>query len=82
MSQGGGGCGGQRVPVDRLTQHGGQRLCHVVPLEETPTGEHFVEHDAEGPDVGAAIDAPALRLLRGHVRRRAENEAELGRRVG
>ena len=38
--------------------------------------DHLVEHDAERPDVGAAIDLFPRCLLRRHVRRRAE------RRVG
>ena len=34
---------------------------------------------SERPDVGAAIDPLAVRLLGGHVRRRAQDHAHLGR---
>ena len=28
----------------------------VLPIEEWLAGEHFVEHHAERPDIGAAVD--------------------------
>jgi hypothetical protein len=44
-------------------------------LERTAPHEHFVEHAAERPDVGATIDVPSFGLLRRHVGSRAENDA-------
>ena len=42
--------------------------------------EHFVEHAAERPDVGALVDRLAARLLRRHVGGRAEDHARLRHR--
>jgi hypothetical protein len=48
--------------------------------------DHLEEHDAEGEEVGARVDRLSRRLLRRHVRQRAEHHAlarrELGRLVG
>lgn len=80
--------GREPFPVGFLLDHGSERVGYVLPRERAPTGEHFVEHDAEGPDVGTAIHRFAARLLRRHVGRGAENDAGLrsrdahGRRVG
>ncbi|MNP05641.1 hypothetical protein D3C76_975960 [compost metagenome] len=41
-------------------------------------GEDFVEHHAEGIEVGAAVDLLAARLLRAHVAGRADGETGLG----
>jgi hypothetical protein len=39
----------------------------VVSPERKPPGEHFVEHDAERPDIGALVQIAAASLLRRHV---------------
>ncbi len=45
-------------------------------LERTLPGDQLVEHGAEGPDVRAGVDGPAVGLLRRHVRGRADDHAE------
>ena len=57
-----------------------QHVRDVVARERAAAGEHLVEHDAEGPDVGALVDGLAARLLGRHVGRRAEDHAHLRRR--
>ena len=51
-------------------------LRDVVAVERAPPRQHLVEHDAERPDVGAAIDGAAARLLGRHVGGRAEDHAQ------
>ena len=48
------------------------------PVEGELAGEHFVEDDAHGVDVGAAVAALALHLLGGDVVGRAEGGGEVG----
>ena len=55
-------------------------VSHLVALEQLPAREHFVEDHAECPDVGAAIDRLASRLLGTHIGGRAEHDA--GARLG
>ena len=43
--------------------------------ERRSPGQHFVEHAAERPDVGALVDRLAARLLGAHVGRGAKNHA-------
>ena len=45
--------------------------------EGEATGEHLVEHDTEGPDVGAVIGVASVSLLRTHVVDRADHRARL-----
>ena len=45
------------------------------PGEWPLAGEHFVEHGAEGEDVGPRIDGVPLRLFRGHVGHGAHDHA-------
>ena len=59
--------GGQRAPVDLLEQHGSEHVRGRISREGSPAGQHFEEDDAEGPDIGAAIDRLPARLLRGHI---------------
>jgi hypothetical protein len=40
---------------------------HGLTLEQLRSGQHLVQHDAEGPDVGAFIDLLAAGLFRRHV---------------
>ena len=68
--------GGQRRqsrPVGLAAQNGGQRVAHVLTLERAAARQHLVEDAAERPDVRTDIDGLALRLLRRHVGRGAEN---------
>ena len=51
-------------------------------LEQPLAGEHFVEHHAEGPDVGAFVYRLAFGLLGRHVGGGAEDHAGLGRGSG
>ena len=53
----------------------------VSPSNSARARQHLVEHDAERPDVGARSTALPLRLLGRHVRRRAEDDAQLRRRA-
>ena len=53
----------------------------VLAAERALAGEHLVEDDAEGPDVGALVDRLAPRLFRRHVRGSAEDHPHL-RRTG
>ena len=50
----------------------------VFAVERAAPGQHLEQHDAERPDVGAAIDGLAARLLGRHVRGRPEDHADLG----
>ena len=47
-------------------------------IDKSVAGEEFVEHDAEGPDVGAAIDGPASGLFGGHIGGDTEDEPCFG----
>ncbi len=49
-----------------------------VAVERHLAGEHLVEDDAEGVDVGAGVDALPRRLLGRHVVRRAEDHPRPG----
>jgi len=50
---------------DGVDQHGAVRL-----RERTLAGGEFIQHGAEGPDVGAAVGGFAAQLLGGHVGQR------------
>ena len=67
------GCRRGRAVEDSLENNGigaaGKRL---------PAGGHFVEHRAKAEQVGAGIERLAPRLLRTHVRRRAQRHTGLG----
>ena len=54
-----------------------EHVRHRLAVEQARAGQHLVEHDAERPDVGALVDSLALGLLGRHVRRGAEDDAEL-----
>ena len=65
---------GRRGRLLGALQQAGQ---HGVGLEGYLAGEHLVENDAQGKQVGPGIDPPALGLLRRHVSRRAHQHAGL-----
>ena len=69
---------GQGRPVDLLSQDRGQSVGNGLAFEEPLAGQHFEEDDPERPDIGALVDRQTARLLRRHVRRRAEDHPELG----
>ena len=58
----------------RLGLFAGDRIHYrliVVALERLLAGDHLVQNDSQGPDVGAAIDLAAVSLLGRHVGDRA-----------
>ena len=67
----------KRLPVRLGLEHGGEHLRHVVAVERAGAGQHLVEDDAEGPDVGAPVDRLAARLLGRHVGGGADNRPHL-----
>ena len=52
----GGVLAGNVAKIDVLAEHGDEQIGDVLALERPPAGEHFVEHDAKRPDVGALVD--------------------------
>ena len=69
------GDGGRRIAQDR-----GDHVRRARAVERPLAGQHLVEDDAEGEDVGPRVDLAAPRLFRRHVRNRAEDLA-LARQV-
>ncbi|HVH29606.1 MAG TPA: hypothetical protein VM818_22815 [Vicinamibacterales bacterium] len=63
------------LPVRLLEDDPSHRLRNSVTTEQQAAGEHFVQDDAECPDVRAPIDDLALGLLGGHVGSGTENDA-------
>ncbi|MNZ08879.1 hypothetical protein D3C78_256950 [compost metagenome] len=64
-----------RQRLGQVRQGGGQRVgAHVRQL----AGKDFIEHHAEGVEVGATVDLLAAGLFRAHVARRADGETGLG----
>ena len=49
--------------------------------ERAPSGEQFVEHDAESKYVASRIRAATSRLFRGHVGNRAHDDTRAGYRL-
>ena len=72
----------QRVPIRLARDDRRQRVGHRLSVERARAGEHFIQDDAERPDVGATVDALSARLLGGHVGRCPEDHPHLrhGRR--
>jgi hypothetical protein len=69
---------GQPAPVGLGAQHRGHGVADRLGLEQLLADQHLVEDHAEGPDVGAAIDLLAARLLGRHVGGGSEDRARLG----
>ena len=59
--------GGQQRPIGFTANHGGESVGNGFAFESHFAGEHFVEHGAEGPDVGTTVNHFAAGLFRGHV---------------
>ena len=78
----GGVAAGSALQLDVLPQHRGETSEISSPSNSAPPRQHLVEHDAERPDVGAAIDGSALRLLGRHVGGGAEDHPHLRRARG
>ena len=67
----------QRGPIGFARDDGGDDVGDGLAGERAAAREHFVEHDAERPDVRALVDRLPARLLRRHVGRGAEDHAQL-----
>ena len=61
-----------------LGGNAGRHRHHAVAAERALAGQHLVQHDAGGEQVGAAVELFAARLLGRHVLRRAHHGADLG----
>ena len=55
-----------------MGEGGGNR---TVPVERCDTGEHLEQDDTDGVHIGCRSRRPPLDLLRGQIRRRADNLA-------
>ncbi len=64
----------QRREVELGAQHAREQIGDGLAGEESAPGQHLPEHDAERPEVGAAVERPAARLLGGHVGGGAEDD--------
>ena len=65
----------QESEVRLIREHGSECLRHIFAPEQSPAGQHFVKHNAEGPNVGTPIDRLAFGLLRRHVGRSPEDHS-------
>src|SRR6187200_91203 len=54
---------GYVIPPRLGLDHGGDDRGRIVAAERAPAGQHFVEHRAKRPDVGALVDRLASRLF-------------------
>ena len=74
--------GRQRVPVRFESNDRAEHVGHVLAIKCAPAGQHLVQHAAERPYIAALVSLASLRLLRRHVRGRAENDAHAGHHRG
>jgi hypothetical protein len=51
-------------------------------LERDLAGEHFVESDAHGVDIGAVVAIVSHDLFGGHVKERPDGHASFGKAIG
>ena len=65
--------GRNRGPVWFSFEDAGDDVRARVAVEGEASSQHFEQHAAERPDVGAAIDGRTASLLRTHVRRGADH---------
>ena len=70
------------VPRRLGGQDRGDRVGGGGAVERTAAAHHFIDHRAEGPDVGALVDGLASRLFRRHVSRGADDRARARGRLG
>ena len=70
------------IPLRFIFQHGGQGVGGRLAGKRGRACKHLVEHDAEGPDIGPAVDRLAASLLRTHVGLGAQDHTGAGRRNG
>ena len=63
------------APVRFRPYHRGQNVADIVSVERLLAGQQFVQHGAEGKDVGRLVDMFAARLLRAHIGSRAHDYA-------
>ncbi len=70
--------GGELRPVGLALDDPRQDVRQRLALDDAPTRQALVEHAAEGPDVGTAVDRLAPRLLRRHVGGGAQDHAGHG----
>ena len=68
--------------IDLSLKHPREDFSDIVSRERPSPGQHFVEHTAERPDVGALVHGPASGLLGNHVRRGTENDSRAGEECG
>ena len=71
---------GQRRPIRFGLHHGGQNVGDVFAVKRLLPGQQFIQHAAERPNVRSLVHRFAPRLLRAHVRRRAQNHSVHRRR--
>jgi len=65
----------QRGPVRFSLEDGRQRVRHRRTGERGTPCEHFEQHAAKRPDVGAFVDVLTACLFRAHICRRADNHS-------
>jgi hypothetical protein len=68
----------QERPVRLGPENSAQRVGDRLPVEGAPAAQSLEQDAPERPDVGAAVDRLAARLLGAHVRRGAEQDAVAG----
>ena len=73
---------GKSAPIGLGLQNVRQNVRDGLAREDRQPRQHFVEHDAERPDVGPLIRRLTARLFRAHVTGCPQNETLLGHRDG
>ena len=68
---------GSARPVRLALEDARERIGHRRTSKRALARQHLVEHAAKRPDIGAFVHRQPARLLRAHVRRRAEDDARL-----
>ena len=74
----GGRSSGSCFPLGLARQNACQRVGHGLAGIHGLAGEHLHQHDAEGPDVGAAVHGFAPGLLGAHVGGGAHEDPDSG----
>src|SRR6185369_17210629 len=68
----------KRVPVGLRAQDPRYDVGNVLTAKRTLSAQHFVQHAAKRPDIGAFVDRLPACLFRRHIRHRAEQHADSG----